>query len=87
MKLIRIFTTVAFILSCSAAFSESPVEMGTRLMKAERRPAVFEKIKAKGTLTIYDSSGEVKFTKSLIMGTYTTGMGSPQRLPRNTSPI
>jgi hypothetical protein len=76
MKLIKIFTTVAFILSCSMAFSESPVDMGTRLMKSNDDRPVFEKIKAKGTLTIYDSSGKVKFTKSLIMGTYTTGMGS-----------
>jgi hypothetical protein len=76
MKLIRFFTTMALILSCTVAFSESPVEMGTRLSKQNDDRPVFEKVKAKGTLTIYDSSGRVKFTKSLIMGTYTTGMGS-----------
>ncbi len=77
MKLIRIITSLVFVLSCSAAFSETPVEMGTRLSKANDDRPVFEKVKAKGTLTIYDRSGRVKFTKSLIMGTYTTGMGSP----------
>ncbi len=77
MKLIRIFTTVAFILSCSAAFSESPVEMGTRLMKSNDDRPVFEKVKAKGTLIIYDGSGKEKWKKTLIMGTYTSGMASP----------
>ncbi len=76
MKRITFFISIAFLFFCSEAFSESPVEMGTRLMKANDDRPVFEKVKAKGTLIIYDSSGKIKFKKSLIMGTYTTGMGS-----------
>lgn len=77
MKLIRFITSLVFVFSCSAVFSETPVEMGTRLAKQNDDRPVFEKVKAKGTLIIYDSSGKIKFTKTLIMGTYTTGMGSP----------
>ncbi|MBP7734540.1 MAG: outer membrane lipoprotein-sorting protein [Spirochaetes bacterium] len=76
MKRFRILATIAFIFCCAVAFSESPAEMGTRLMKSNDDRPVFEKVKAKGTLIIYDSSGKIKFTKSLIMGTYTVGMGS-----------
>ncbi|MBN2160823.1 MAG: outer membrane lipoprotein-sorting protein [Spirochaetes bacterium] len=46
------------------------------MKKNDDRP-VFEKVKAKGTLKIYNSSGAIKFKKQLIMGTYTTGMGTP----------
>ena len=74
MKLIKITTAIVLVLAFSiVALPETPVEMGTRLMKMNDDRPVFEKIKAKGTLVIYNAAGAIKFTKSLIMGTYTSG--------------
>jgi uncharacterized protein len=65
---------IAFVLAFSiVALPETPVEMGTRLMKMNDDRPVFEKIKAKGMLVIYNTAGAIKFQKSFIVGTYTTG--------------
>ena len=78
MKVIKLFTAIAFVFTCSlVALSETPEEMGTRLMKFNDDRPVFEKVKAKGTLKIYNRSGELTFTKIFIMGTYTINMGMP----------
>ena len=74
MKRIKSLMAMVFVMAFSIiALPETPVEMGTRLMKANDDRPVFEKIKCKGTLVIYNSAGAVKFKKSLIFGTYTTG--------------
>lgn len=62
----------------SAAFTETPEQMGARLMKMNDDRPVFEKVKAKGTLVIYNSSGAVRFRKVIQMGTYVENMGTPQ---------
>jgi uncharacterized protein len=74
MKRIKILMAIVLVMVFSiVALPETPVEMGTRLMKMNGDRPVFEKIKSKGTLIIYNSAGAVKFKKSLIVGTYTTG--------------
>ena len=74
MKHLKSLLAVAIVMAFSAiALPETPAEMGARLMKANDDRPVFEKIKSKGTLIIYNASGVVKFKKSLIIGTYTTG--------------
>lgn len=76
---IRLVTALLLIVAfASAAFPETPEEMGARLMKMNDDRAVFEKIKAKGKLVIYNSSGVVRFTKILQVGIYTANMGTPQ---------
>ncbi|OHD62730.1 MAG: hypothetical protein A2176_12925 [Spirochaetes bacterium RBG_13_51_14] len=59
------------------ALPETPEEMGTRLSKANDDRPVFEKVQTTGTLIIYNSSGEIKFKKILILGTYAENMGTP----------
>jgi hypothetical protein len=79
MKLTRFFAAIVFVIASSnAALPETPVEMGTRLSKMNDDRPVFEKVKSKGTLIIYNSSGEVRFKKMLMVGTYTMNMGTPQ---------
>jgi hypothetical protein len=83
MKLIKITTTIALVLAFSmVALPETPVEMGTRLMKMNDDRPVFEKIKVKGKLVIYNAAGAVKFEKSFIVGTYTTGSTSADFMER-----
>jgi len=78
MKLIRFVAAIVFVFTFSlVALPETPEEMGYRISKQNDDRPVFERVKAKGTLIIYSSSGEVKFKKVLIMGTYTTNMGTP----------
>jgi uncharacterized protein len=76
---IRLLAALVFVFAFSLfAFSETPEEMGTKLMKINDDRPVFEKVKAKGTLVIYNSSGDVRFKKMLMIGTYTVNMGTPQ---------
>ncbi len=83
MKLTKCALAIALVMACSVvALPETPVEMGTRLMKANDDRPVFEKIKAKGTLIIYNAAGAIKFRKSLIVGTYTTGTTSADFVER-----
>jgi hypothetical protein len=78
MKFSKLIAAIAFVFTFSlVAFPETPAEMGYRIAKANDDRPVFEKVKAKGTLVIYGSSGEVKFQKVILMGTYTTNMGTP----------
>ena len=78
MKRLKYAATTALIFACSlAAFTETPEEMGTRLAKQNNDRPVFEKVKSKGTLFIYNSSGEVKFKKTIILGAFTENMDTP----------
>ena len=74
MKRIKSLLAIVLVMAFSViALPETPAEMGARLMKMNDNRPVFEKIKCKGTLVIYNSAGAIKFKKSLIFGTYTTG--------------
>ncbi|MBN1496013.1 MAG: outer membrane lipoprotein-sorting protein [Spirochaetes bacterium] len=76
---IRIATALLFIFAITpAAFPETPEEIGARLMKKNDDRPVFEKLKATGTLVIYNSSGDIRFKKIIKIGVYTTNMGTPQ---------
>ena len=78
MKLSRLLAAIVFVFTFSmVVLSESPDEMGYRISKANDDRPVFERVKAKGTLIIYGAGGEMKFKKVLVMGTYTTDMGTP----------
>lgn len=65
--------------------TETPEEIGTRLMKINDDRPVFERVKNKVMLNIYSSSGELKFKKSLIMGAYTENMGTPNQCEKYIS--
>ncbi len=77
MKYTRLLLAMAIVIACSMlVYPETPEEMGTRLAKQNNERPVFEKVKAKGTLVIFNSSGEIKFKKILIMGTYVENMNT-----------
>ena len=77
MKFLKLSLSIVFIFICTLiASAETPVDMGTRLMKANDDRPVFEKVKNKANLVIYSSGGEVRFKKSLIMGAYTENMNT-----------
>lgn len=77
MKYTRLLLAMAIVIACSVlVYPETPAEMGYRLSKQNDNRPVFEKVKSKATLTIFNSSGEVKFKKNLILGTYVENMSS-----------
>jgi hypothetical protein len=83
MKGIKIAMAIVLVMAFSiVALPETPAEMGTRLMKMNDDRPVFEKIKAKGKLVIYNAAGAVKFEKTFIVGTYTTGSTSADFMER-----
>lgn len=78
MKHIRFAAALVFIFAFSrGALTETPEEMGTRLARQNNDRPVFEKVKSKGTIIIYNSSGEVKFRKTIILGAYAEGLDGP----------
>ncbi|OHD72317.1 MAG: hypothetical protein A2W19_07690 [Spirochaetes bacterium RBG_16_49_21] len=78
MGFLKIFLSILFVFTASlAALPETAVEMGTRLAKMNDDRPVFERVKARINLIINNSSGEVRFTKVLIMAAYTENMNSP----------
>jgi hypothetical protein len=78
MRFLKLSIAAVFVCAFSlTAFTESAVEMGTRLAKQNDDRPVFEKVKARINIIIYNSSGEVRFKKSLIMAAYTEHMNSP----------
>ncbi len=78
MRIRLVLALLVMVAFSPAAFSETPEEMGARLMKMNDDRPVFEKLKAKGTLVIFSSGGEVRFKKMIQIGVYTTNMGTPQ---------
>lgn len=77
MKYTRLLLAMAIVIACSVlVYPETPEGMGTRLSKQNNERPVFEKVKCKGSLVIYNSSGDVKFKKILIMGTYAEGLNT-----------
>ncbi|TFH42173.1 MAG: outer membrane lipoprotein-sorting protein [Chrysiogenales bacterium] len=77
--------SLAFLLIAAfsmVSFSQTPEETGTRLMKENDDRPVFERVKNRVHLKIYSSSGQLRFTKLLIMGAYTENMGTPNQVER-----
>lgn len=83
------YVIVLTVLCCAVclpqAYTETPEEIGTRLMKRNDDRPVFERVKNKVVINIYNTAGELKFKKSLIMGAYTENMGTPNQCEKYIS--
>ena len=83
MKTFRQSLAVLLVAAFSAiGLAESPEEFGTRLMKRNDDRPVFERVKNKVHLKIYSASGQLRFTKQMIMGAYTENMGTPDQVEK-----
>ncbi len=82
----RIMISFLLVLAAvRAGIGETPEEMGTRILKMSDDRPVFERVKNTVTINIYNSAGELRFRKSMIMGAYTENLGTPNQCEKYIS--
>lgn len=73
--LLALFTFAA-IGTAEPGFAETPEEKGYRLMKMNDDQPIFQKVKGEAVLKIYGSTGDLRFHKKMVMGSFTESLGT-----------